>query len=66
MYLHRFLVVDFLLALCPLCLPCESAQIQEIALGQGSATIQSRDVQIRLTAGTGIARHHCYVMLSPT
>jgi hypothetical protein len=26
MLLYRFLVVDFLLALCPLCLPCERAR----------------------------------------
>jgi hypothetical protein len=58
MYLHRFLVVDFLLALCPLGLHCEWPQIWDIALGHVSATLQPHNFQIWLTIRARIVCHH--------
>jgi len=62
MCLHRFLVVDFLLALCPLGLHCEWPQIWDIALGHVSATLRPRDFQIWLAIRTGIARHQLQIL----
>ena len=62
MCLHRFLVVDFLLASCPLGLHCEWPQIWDIALGHVSATLRPRDFQIWLAIRTGIARHQLQIL----